>query len=169
MKSNYLQFHSLKAVLLGIVLLIGTGIVFTSCSKKDENVIGTWQVSEGRDKGAVYKFTEDDRLYIYNKYEAEKKIEKLSDSANNDTISSGLLGTLHEQGNYKWLAKNKIQFYDEKYLGGDLLVRIGSVYIITESSKLKLKIEEMNWEYGTEGIKELNKSDEITLVHYNIK
>jgi len=166
MKTTILLPHSKKTRLQHSVIFIATMILLISCSKHDNNVYGTWQVIEGQDKGAIYKITTDDRLYIFNKY--EEGTENLYKFFTKDTATNNVPGRLDEQGRIKWEAKDKIQYYlERKYSENDLRELIGPVFIITESSSLKLKIDVMEYGRPQKGEKTLEKSEEKILIPFS--
>jgi hypothetical protein len=170
MNSKHLQLQIFRTILLCVVSVIGTLILLTSCSKRDENVIGKWRVADGRNKDAIFEFTPESRLNIYGGHvqafwyglEVTKKIP-LSSSKFVDKPAS-LLGMPDEQGDIVWEAKNKIKFCPEKkYTETEITVCNGSLYILTLSSKEKLIIEEMQLTPE----KKLEKVGDMTLVPYN--
>jgi hypothetical protein len=167
MKSTFLIPQSHRTRLLSTVIIVVVMILLNSCLQRDNNVYGTWKVIEGQDEGAIYKFTNNDRLYIFNKNGANT--ENLYEFFTKDSVTTNVPGRLDEQGRIKWEAKDKIQYYlERKYSETDLRELIGPVFIITESSKLKLKIDEMEYSMTPTGEKPLEKSDEKVLVPFTL-
>jgi len=170
MKTNHLQNHSLNAILQSIVLLIGAVILFTSCSKRDDNVIGKWRVTEGRNTGAIFEFTPESRLNIYggqvqaNWYglPVTKKVPLVTSKYIVNPIST--LGKPDEQGDIVWEAKNKIKYWPEKkYSEEEITICSGSLYILTTSTKEKIIFDEMQLTPD----KKLEKVGKMILIPYN--
>lgn len=150
MESNHFNPRNSKIVILGTLALIGALILFISCSKRNDNVIGKWRVIDGRNAGAIFEFTPESRLNIYGgKVQAnwyglpvEKKIPLNTSKYMVNPIGS--LGTPDEQGDIVWEAKNKIKFWPEKkYSDDEITICSGSLYILTSSTKEKIFVDEM--------------------------
>lgn len=169
MESNHFNPRISKIVILGTVALIGAVILFISCSKRDDNIVGKWRVVEGRNAGAVFEFTPESRLNIYggqvqaNWYglPVEKNIPLSTSKYMVNPISS--LGMPDEQGDIVWEAKNKLKFWPEKkYSDDEITICSGSLYILTSSTKEKIVVEEMQLTPG----KELKKVGEMILIPF---
>lgn len=169
MESNYPNQRISKIVILGTMALIGAVILFISCSKGDNNVIGKWRVVDGRNAGAIFEFTTESRLNIYggqvqaNWYglPVEKKIPLSTSKYMVNPIGS--LGTPDEQGDIVWESKNKIKFWPEKkYSDDEITICSGSLYILKLSTKEKITVDEMQLSPG----KKLEKVGEMTLIPF---
>ena len=102
------------------LFFISTFLIFNNCtertSKGNDIVIGTWQVAEGRNTGAIFEFTKESRLNIYGGslqafwFGFENKAKKNLQSSKYRTTPSVSLGKPDEQGELTWMESNKIKF-----------------------------------------------------------
>jgi len=165
------------------LLIMMTLIVFLFACKNSniDKVTGTWKVTDGRNKDAIFEFTQDNRLYIYCKnYEQANWYgfsvvisKKPLNETHYTTTTSSNLGIPFMQGEIHWDSKNKISLITENKANentNEIMLAKGPIYMFTEITNDKLKIEEMQYSIK-DGDKEPSpqKVGEMVLKRYNVK
>jgi len=163
------------------MMMFFTVFLFACKNTNSDKVIGTWKVTEGRNKDAIFEFTQANRLYIYCKnYEQANwygfsvvMSKKPLNETHYTTSTSNNLGTPFMQGEIHWDSKNKISFITENKANEnatEILLAKGPIYVFTEISNDKLKIEEMQHTIK-DGDKEPSpqKVGEMVLKRFSVK
>lgn len=167
MKKKFKSYYSYLVFVLCII------VCFTNCSNRNHLVYGVWQVSEGRNQGAIFDFSENDRLYIYGGnvqfFWYGFEIESTKSISNSNFITETTnIGEITQQGNIDWKNKNEIKFWPEmRKSQSEITIAHGPIYKIIECSSTIMKIEEKQAGITSEGNTKMFEVGDMTLIPFH--